>query len=137
MFFFHTFVDAQDDLIPWDYPDDSSDDLIIEERSILLDRSVTVGSLIIRNGGKLIFKDFGEDNNVVVTLRAKSVQIVSDGELWIGSRSCRYQGSFFKCPIHKNNSIRHLMISKYPTRERFLLTNKIQYLMISFVKDII
>ena len=90
--YFHHPTDTQEDLIPWDYPEDSSADLTIEGRSILLDRSVSVGSLVLKDGAKLVFKDFGEESDFVVTLRAKSVQIIGDGELWIGSRSCRYQG---------------------------------------------
>ena len=58
---------------------------------IILDHSVNVGNLVIEDGGKLIFKDLGEGSDVI-KLRAKSIKI-GDGEMWIGSRSCRYQGN--------------------------------------------
>ena len=41
---------------------------------------------------KLIFKDMGEGSDVI-KLRAKSIKIDDRGEMWIGSRSCRYQGN--------------------------------------------
>ena len=40
----------------------------------------------------LIFKDFGSDSSEILTLRAKNIQIRDYGELWVGSRACRYQG---------------------------------------------
>ena len=43
---FHNPTDTQEDLIPWDYPEDSLADLTIEGRAILLDRSVSVGSRV-------------------------------------------------------------------------------------------
>ena len=48
--------------------------------------------LRITNGGRLIFKDFGPEAVDPIVLRAKSIEIDTDGELWIGSRACRYQG---------------------------------------------
>ena len=62
------------DLTSWDYQTNDGSDLIIEERAILLDQNVTVGSLILRKGAKLIFKDHGEGSDVI-TLRAKSIQV--------------------------------------------------------------
>ena len=58
---------------------------------IILDHSVNVGNLVIEDGGKLVFKDLGKGSEVI-KLRAKSIKI-GDGEMWIGSRSCRYQGN--------------------------------------------
>ena len=43
------------------------------------------------DGGKLIFEDKGTGTDVI-KLRAKSIKI-DNGEMWIGSRSCRYQGN--------------------------------------------
>ena len=37
-------------------------------------------------------KDYGDDAVTPLTLRAKSIKIQNGGELWIGSRQCRYQG---------------------------------------------
>ena len=51
-----------------------------------------VDNLVIENGGKLIFKDYGADTQSRLTLRAKSIEIKDGGEMWIGSRTCRYQG---------------------------------------------
>ena len=59
---------------------------------MLLSESVSAGMVVITNGGKLIFKDFGTGQTEPIVLRAKSIQIMSDGEMWIGSRSCRYKG---------------------------------------------
>jgi len=60
----------------------------------LLDRNVNIegDGLSIINGGKLIFKDFGSESADILTLRAKNIQIRDHGELWVGSRGCRYQG---------------------------------------------
>ena len=74
----------------WDYAD-NADVTIDGNRVIILDHSVNVGNLVIEDGGKLIFKDLGEGSEVI-KLRAKSIKI-GDGEMWIGSRSCRYQGN--------------------------------------------
>ena len=74
----------------WDYEENT--DVIIDDRVIILDQSVNAGNLIIQNGGKLIFRDFGEDSEVI-KLRAKSIKIHNNGEMWIGSRTCRYQGN--------------------------------------------
>jgi len=68
---------------------------------VILDRNVDLAGhgLRIINGGKLIFKDFARTSqndglgiNEPLTLRAKSVEVTDHGELWIGSRSCRYLG---------------------------------------------
>ena len=40
----------------------------------------------------MIFKDYGADAQSRLTLRAKSIEIKDGGEMWIGSRTCRYQG---------------------------------------------
>lgn len=37
-------------------------------------------------------KDYGPDAVTPLTLRAKYIEIADGGELWIGSRKCRYQG---------------------------------------------
>ena len=37
-------------------------------------------------------KDFGPDAETPITIRAKYIEIAAGGELWIGSRQCRYQG---------------------------------------------
>ena len=47
---------------------------------------------MIEDGAKLIFKDLGEGSEVI-KLRAKSIKIDNHGEMWIGSRSCRYHGN--------------------------------------------
>lgn len=42
----------------------------------MLDQSVSInGILKIRNGGKLVFKDFGSQATEPLTLRAKSIQV--------------------------------------------------------------
>ena len=61
----------------WDY-DESADGYIrISGRTIILDRDVDLAGdgLIIENGGRLIFKDFGAGSSDVLTLRAKSIEI--------------------------------------------------------------
>ena len=82
--------DQLDTLVVWPFAENDEDQEVIISAGmdILLDRSVTVGQLIIQNGGKLIFQDSGE----LIKLSAKSIEIKDDGEFWIGSRSCRYQG---------------------------------------------
>ena len=76
----------------WDY--DESGDVVIDGRTILLDHSVDLQGegLIIQNGGRLIFKDMGAGTDTI-TLRAKSIKLHDFGEMWIGSRQCRYQGN--------------------------------------------
>ena len=59
-------------------------------RTIILDRSVNAGVIIIQNGGKLIFKDNGKDGDLI-KLRAKAIKVQDGGELWVGSRAHRYQ----------------------------------------------
>ena len=76
----------------WDYGSDEASDLVIANRTVLLDASRSVGNLVIDQGGKLIFKDFGSSAIAPLLLRAKSIKVTNGGELWIGSRSCRYQG---------------------------------------------
>ena len=75
--------------------------LEIDGQTVILDRNVDLAGdgLRIINGGKLIFKDFARsapDRQLGITqpltLRAKSVEVTDHGELWIGSRSCRYLG---------------------------------------------
>ena len=75
----------------WDYAD-NADVTITGNRVIILDHSVNVGNLVIEDGAKLIFKDLGEGSEVI-KLRAKSIKIDNHGEMWIGSRSCRYHGN--------------------------------------------
>ena len=75
----------------WDYAD-NADVTIGGNRVVILDHNVNVGNLVIEDGGKLIFKDMGEGSEVI-KLRAKSIKIDDRGEMWIGSRSCRYQGN--------------------------------------------
>ena len=43
-------------------------------------------------GGKLIFKDWKDSNQPKIHLRATDIKVAAEGELWVGSRSCRYQG---------------------------------------------
>ena len=77
----------------WDYDQNASGYTRISGRTIILDQDVDLAGdgLIIENGGRLIFKDLGAGSTDTITLRAKSIEI-NGGELWIGSRSCRYQG---------------------------------------------
>ena len=88
-----TCPDAVIDSESWDYGDSEDEDVTITNRIVLLDTSVSVSNLIIGNGGKLIFRDLGEETTNVIKLRAKSIKIEDGGEMWIGSRSCRYQGN--------------------------------------------
>ena len=74
----------------WDY-EDGKHVSIGGGRTIVLDKSVNVQTLVIQDGAKLIFKDNGEGGEKI-TLRAKSIKIHDRGELWVGSRDCRYQG---------------------------------------------
>ena len=85
--------DAVSGAVAWDLDQSASGFLSLEGKTIVLDHDVDLAGegLIIQNGGKLIFKDNGVDGDKI-TLRAKSIEIKDDGELWIGSRSCRYQG---------------------------------------------
>ena len=77
----------------WDYDESASGYTRIDGRTIILDQNVDLAGdgLIIENGGRLIFKDNGA-GSATMTLRAKSIEI-NGGELWVGSRSCRYQGN--------------------------------------------
>ena len=51
--------------------------------------------LLIHNGGRLIFKDYGADSQEVIKLRAKSIKIRDGGELWVGSRAVFRQKYFY------------------------------------------
>ena len=66
------------------------------EQPVIITRSANVGIIRIKNGGKLIFKDHGpdavKDGDGHIKLRAVNIKVSSEGEMWIGSRSCRYQG---------------------------------------------
>ena len=42
-----------------------------------------VDNLVIENGGKLIFKDYGAETQSRLTLRANSIEIKDGGEMWI------------------------------------------------------
>ena len=77
----------------WDYDENQAGFIEITDRTIILDQSVDLAGdgLILGTGSKLIFKDLGA-GSAPITLRAKSIEI-NGGELWIGSRSCRYQGN--------------------------------------------
>ena len=106
-----------ENLEEWDYGSGSELNVTIENRRIILTESVTVGHLEIKNGGILVF---GEPQEVVATkppkgkngitiggvmipiglgskqepevkLRALSIHVSNNGEIWIGSRACRYQ----------------------------------------------
>ena len=44
-----------------------------------------------RTGGKLIFKDWKDDPSQLIKLRATDIRVAWGGELWIGSRKCRYE----------------------------------------------
>ena len=74
----------------WDYQN-GVDVTIGAGRTVILDQSASIENLIIEDGGKLVFKDYGEGGQKI-TLRAKSIKIHDNGEMWVGSRSCRYQG---------------------------------------------
>ena len=66
------------------------------EQPVIITRSASVGQIRIKNGGKLIFKDHGpdavKDGDGHIKLRAVNIKISAEGQLWIGSRNCRYQG---------------------------------------------
>jgi hypothetical protein len=79
-------------------------DVVIENRMVILKESVSVNSLVIGDGGILVFDDpskfipigpgLGKKKGAPIDLRAKYIKVkgsTSTAELWIGSRSCRYQ----------------------------------------------
>ena len=74
----------------WNFGD-NQDVTIGNGRVVILDRSVNVKHLVITDGAMLIFKD-GGSNSAVIKLRAMSIKVMEQGALWVGSRSCRYQG---------------------------------------------
>ena len=96
--------DTLSNALTWDeagLDENTADFLEIDGQVVILDRNVDLAGhgLRIINGGKLIFKDFARTSqndglgiNEPLTLRAKSVEVTDHGELWIGSRSCRYLG---------------------------------------------
>ena len=59
----------------WDFGTGEQNDVIIDGRTIILEASVDVGMLVIRNSGKLIFKDFGTSAASPIVLRAKSIKV--------------------------------------------------------------
>ena len=66
----------------------------IENRVVILDHSVNVTSLVLKDNGVLIFKDLGAGSEVI-KLRSLSIKIIRGGELWIGSRGCRKWSEIF------------------------------------------
>ena len=70
--------------------------VVVVDQPIIIRRSATVGKLRIKDGGILVFKDWGADaifnGEGHVILRAVNIKVSNEGEFWIGSRSCRYQG---------------------------------------------
>ena len=73
---------------PWDYP---FGDVTIENRVVIVDRSIDTGVVRVLTGGKLIFKDRGPTGNLI-KFRALALKAENGGEIWAGSRKCRYQG---------------------------------------------
>ena len=63
-------------------------------KPILLD-TVTdrLGRVEIRDGGKLVFQPNGGGEGEMSKLTARQVRVGADGELWIGSDDCRFEGN--------------------------------------------
>ena len=74
--------------VSWDYP---FGDVTITNRVVIVDRNVDAGVVKVLSGGKLIFKDRGPGGNLL-KFRAMALKAENGGEIWAGSRSCRYQG---------------------------------------------
>ena len=58
----------------WHFGSAEELDVTIDGETIILDQSVDAGMIVIKNGGKLIFRDNGEGTNTIV-LRAKSIKV--------------------------------------------------------------
>ncbi|CBY20187.1 unnamed protein product [Oikopleura dioica] len=72
----------------WNY---AFGDVTIVNRTVLVDSDVNTGVVKVAEGGKLIFKDLGEGAESI-TFRALALKAEGGGEIWAGSRNCRYQG---------------------------------------------
>ena len=73
----------------WDYSTNDRTDLTIKKRMVLVDSNINIGNLVIKGeGAVLVFKDSAS----LIKIRAKSIKVEKGGQMWVGSRSCRYQG---------------------------------------------
>nr|XP_056722063.1 cell surface hyaluronidase-like [Euleptes europaea] len=76
-------------LAPWRPGHNSSRDAVLGRGEALrLESSATLRSLVIRNGGILVFAD---DPEQPITLRARSILLEDGGALYVGTESCPYR----------------------------------------------
>ncbi|XP_023933414.1 cell surface hyaluronidase [Lingula anatina] len=82
--------DKESQLQLWRPGNNPAADVIIPKgKRYLLDRSTTVKSITIQDGGKLVFKD----GVAPIVVKTKHILVEDGGEMHIGSPDCRYQGN--------------------------------------------
>ncbi|XP_004464997.2 cell surface hyaluronidase CEMIP2 [Dasypus novemcinctus] len=75
----------------WDPGQDSSKQVVIKEGDLFrLTSDVTVNSIVIQDGGLLVFGD-DKDGSRNITLRTRYILIKDGGALHIGAEKCRYK----------------------------------------------
>ncbi|KAB1280222.1 Cell surface hyaluronidase [Camelus dromedarius] len=75
----------------WDPGQDSSKQVVIKEGDIFrLTSDATVNSIVIQDGGLLVFGD-SKDGSRNITLRTRYILIKDGGALHIGAEKCRYK----------------------------------------------
>eukprot|EP00058_Branchiostoma_floridae_P009247 XP_002594735.1 hypothetical protein BRAFLDRAFT_81185 [Branchiostoma floridae] len=89
----HQCPDQDHTLIPWNPGHDTSAQVVVGRgQYYLLMSSATFLSLEIRDGGRVVFADFGSAWDDEIVLRARDVTVGDGGEFHIGSETCPYQG---------------------------------------------
>ncbi|XP_020645703.3 cell migration-inducing and hyaluronan-binding protein [Pogona vitticeps] len=82
--------DRDPELESWDPGHDLENRVNISRgQRFLLSSSITVHSIHITNGGKLVIKD----NTAPIVLRARHILIENEGELHVGSENCPFQSN--------------------------------------------
>ncbi|XP_008047252.1 transmembrane protein 2 isoform X2 [Carlito syrichta] len=75
----------------WDPGQDSTKQVVIKEGDMFhLTSDATVNSIVIRDGGMLVFGD-NKDGSRNITLRTRYILIQDGGALHIGAEKCRYK----------------------------------------------
>ncbi|XP_019627189.1 PREDICTED: cell migration-inducing and hyaluronan-binding protein-like [Branchiostoma belcheri] len=85
--------DVDPTLTPWNPGHDPTAQVVVGRgQNYLLQSSATFYSLNIKDGGRVVFADFGSASSDEIVLRSREVIVGNDGEFHIGSETCPYQG---------------------------------------------
>ncbi|XP_078677557.1 cell surface hyaluronidase CEMIP2-like isoform X3 [Branchiostoma floridae x Branchiostoma belcheri] len=89
----HQCPDLDHTLTLWNPGHDATAQVVVGPgQNYLLQSSATFYSLEIRDGGRVVFADFGSASDTEIVLRARDVTVGDGGEFHIGSETCPYQG---------------------------------------------